>query len=178
MSINVEEIKARRARLGYVEFRPVVPLNLVRPRKTISAPIKVKPVSLDPKLDAVFQLVHYNQTPEELLNAVSVIKHRTPITTIIRMVSNELGIDQKTLLSDDKRQSVAYARFLIFWLCRKSGYSLPQIGRKVGDRDHTTVINGVRKFEKHLAEDGDLAPIARRLHVELISARPAPYWGA
>ncbi|KKC27458.1 hypothetical protein WP12_03325 [Sphingomonas sp. SRS2] len=40
------------------------------------------------------------------------------------------------------------ARWAIMWAARKSiGLSTPQIGRRLGGRDHTTVIHGLRRAE-------------------------------
>jgi chromosomal replication initiator protein len=35
--------------------------------------------------------------------------------------------------------------------------SLPEIGRKFGGRDHTTIMHGVRKIEELMATDSQLA---------------------
>jgi chromosomal replication initiator protein len=41
--------------------------------------------------------------------------------------------------------------------------SLPQIGRLYGGRDHSTVLNSLRRVEASLDEDGDLAEKVREL---------------
>ena len=35
--------------------------------------------------------------------------------------------------------------------------SLPEIGRRFGGRDHTTVMNGVKRIEELRAQDGQIA---------------------
>ena len=35
--------------------------------------------------------------------------------------------------------------------------SLPEIGRRFGGRDHTTVMHGVRRIEELKAQDGQIA---------------------
>lgn len=124
------------------------------------------------------EIKHFNQTPDDLMNAMAVAIYRTPVSTFIRAVSKELKIDEKSIMFRDKRDEIVYARYMIFWLCRQAKYSLPYIGKRFDGRDHTTVLHGVRQFEKHLAEDGQYAAAARRLHRDLITVRPAPYWGA
>ena len=171
-----EAFKQRRARLGYIEAKPVInPVALppkTRPIVKIASPVIEHPQFI------IKRVAPINKTPDELINAVSVKKYRTPISTIVRAVSNEIKIDEKSIIYRDKRYDIVLARYFIFWLCRRAGYSYPEIGRRMDGRDHTTILHGVRQFEKHLAEDGQYAAAARRLYSELITARPAPYWGA
>lgn len=168
--------KARRARLGYIEAKPFINPIALSPNKQLSN--KIEEQKIDTHQFIINRFYPINKTPDELLNAISNSQPRTPISTIITAVSNELKIDKKTIISRDKRDEIVYARYLIFWLCRQAEYSQPEIGRRMDGRDHTTVLNGLRKFEKHLAEDGQYAAVARRLYRDLIISRPAPYWGA
>jgi F0F1-type ATP synthase membrane subunit b/b' len=47
------------------------------------------------------------------------------------------------------RGALIQARFEFYWRCREeTGLSLPQIGRMVGGKDHTTVLHGVRMYQK------------------------------
>jgi chromosomal replication initiator protein len=44
--------------------------------------------------------------------------------------------------------------------------SLPEIGRRFGGRDHTTVLHAVRKIEKQIGEDsvlGDEVELLKRM---------------
>ncbi len=41
--------------------------------------------------------------------------------------------------------------------------SLPEIGRRFGDRDHTTVLHAVRKIEALVAKDAPLAAEIERI---------------
>jgi chromosomal replication initiation ATPase DnaA len=40
---------------------------------------------------------------------------------------------------------------------RKLSYSLPQIGRKLGNRDHTTILGVIRKIEEKRVSDPNFA---------------------
>ncbi len=45
--------------------------------------------------------------------------------------------------------------------------SLPEIGRKFGGRDHSTVIHAVRRIEELRDQDGDIDLAVRRLISDL-----------
>lgn len=47
------------------------------------------------------------------------------------------------------------------WALKQEGrWSLPQIGRLLGNRDHTTIIHGVRQHEKRLREAANPLKVA------------------
>jgi chromosomal replication initiation ATPase DnaA len=50
---------------------------------------------------------------------------------------------------------VVFARqFIMYWARRRTGFSLPQIGRHLGGRDHTTCLHGQRAYVKKRAKQG------------------------
>jgi chromosomal replication initiator protein len=62
------------------------------------------------------------------------------------------------ILSPRRARAVARPRQAAMYLAKVlTEYSLPEIGRKFGGRDHTTIIHGVRKIEELMAQDRDLA---------------------
>lgn len=119
-----------------------------------------------------------NKTPDELMSANAIGRRMTPIKTIVAMVSRETNIDVQTLLSSNRRSDIAETRYLIFWLTRKAGYTLSQIGDAIGKRDHTTVLNGLERYEEIMSRGGVRADIANRLLGLIVTNKPAPYWGA
>lgn len=74
---------------------------------------------------------------------------RTPDTTVIlRLVSQHTGVSIRDLKSDRRTSDVVRPRQIAFWLMRQcTGLSLPVIGRKFGDRDHTTILHGIRVID-------------------------------
>jgi chromosomal replication initiation ATPase DnaA len=70
------------------------------------------------------------------------------IADVIGAVSGFYRLTPLDLRSQDRHRDIAHARHVAFYLCRKlpgrPGY--PTIGRAFGDRDHTTVISGVKKI--------------------------------
>lgn len=52
-------------------------------------------------------------------------------------------ITRAELLSDRRNKRVVFARqAVMYWAFRLSKLSSPEIGRRLGDRDHTTVLHG------------------------------------
>ena len=55
----------------------------------------------------------------------------------------------------------------MFLAKRLTSRSLPEIGRKFGNRDHTTVLHGVRRIEELIQSDVSLAEDVRMLEAAL-----------
>lgn len=58
---------------------------------------------------------------------------------------------------------VVLARQVAMWVMRKRGYSFPAIGRRIGHRDHTTVMHAIKSIEKKAARDPSLRAVMDRL---------------
>ena len=64
----------------------------------------------------------------------------------IGVVSARYGIFEHLLLQDDRRTEVVRARWILFYVVKAlKKWSYPEIGRRLGNRDHSTVLNGCRK---------------------------------
>jgi chromosomal replication initiator protein len=85
-------------------------------------------------------------------------ERRITVDDIQKAVAEYYGMKQADLLSDRRNRAVARPRQTAMWLCKQlTTRSLPDIGRRFGGRDHTTVLHAVRKIEQLKAVD---APIA------------------
>lgn len=60
-------------------------------------------------------------------------------------------VSEKHLLSQDRSRWIAWPRQALMSALYENGWSLPQIGRKLGRRDHTTVLYGVRAHRQREA---------------------------
>ena len=79
---------------------------------------------------------------------------RIKIEDILRMVSRHFAISKSDLLSQRRHRSVVRPRQIGMYLAKQlTTRSLPEIGRKFGKRDHTTVLHAVRKITKELEEN-------------------------
>lgn len=76
---------------------------------------------------------------------------------IAEIVSEHFNITIAEILSTKKSRNIAYPRQITMYLCRKlTDVSLNDIGKKLGNRDHTTVLHGINKIEKELSKDSTL----------------------
>jgi len=76
------------------------------------------------------------------------------VSDIMGIVSNYTGITIDEIESKSRKRELVMARFFCFKLIHKhSNLTLTVIGRKVGRRDHSTVIYGIRSIEDIIETD-------------------------
>jgi chromosomal replication initiation ATPase DnaA len=70
---------------------------------------------------------------------------------ILREVCTLHSITMDQLTSHNRSKKFINARMLAYYRLHKElGLSLPQIGRYIGDRDHSTVYYGIKRYESNL----------------------------
>ncbi len=73
---------------------------------------------------------------------------------IIHVVANQFGVDEARMLSRDRSREVAFPRQVAMFLIREETEdSLPEIGKSLGGRDHTTVMYGCDKISELIETD-------------------------
>jgi chromosomal replication initiator protein len=78
-------------------------------------------------------------------------QRRIKIEDILRIVSRHFGVSKGDLLSQRRHRSVVWPRQIGMYLAKQlTARSLPEIGRRFGNRDHTTVLHAIRKIESEL----------------------------
>lgn len=82
---------------------------------------------------------------------------RVRIEDILRIVGRHYKVPRTDLLSSRRSRDVVRPRQIAMYLAKAlTSRSLPEIGRRFGGRDHTTVLHSVRKIEQLMRDDGDL----------------------
>jgi hypothetical protein len=72
---------------------------------------------------------------------------------IIREVALEYGLTPNDIKSQRRDAYVIEARFKAIWRMRKETLmSLPQMGRQLGDRDHSSCLHAVRQYEARMRD--------------------------
>ncbi len=124
--------KARMARLSPAMVRaPIAPVTLVAPREY---------QSFDAGWDSMW---HYDLVSR---------RYRAPgvvsVKEIQRRVAEHYGVDVSEILAHRRTKEIVMPRHVAMFLTKRLTHrSLPEIGRLFGRRDHTTVLNAVRKIE-------------------------------
>ena len=96
-------------------------------------------------------------------------ERRVTVDQIQKTVAEHYQLKQADLISERRARVVARPRQVAMWLAKQiTTRSLPDIGRRFGGRDHTTVLHAVRRIEALKGED---PMIARDLDVLLRKLR-------
>jgi chromosomal replication initiator protein len=83
---------------------------------------------------------------------------RVKIEDIQRVVARQYNVSRADLLSSRRTANVVRPRQIAMYLAKTLTLrSLPEIGRRFGGRDHTTVLHAVRKIESLVGNDVALA---------------------
>ena len=83
---------------------------------------------------------------------------RVKIEEIQRIVARQYNVSRADLLSSRRTANVVRPRQVAMYLAKTLTLrSLPEIGRRFGGRDHTTVLHAVRKIEHLVGNDNALA---------------------
>jgi chromosomal replication initiator protein len=94
-------------------------------------------------------------------------ERRVTIDEIQRKVAEHFNIKMSEMTSARRARIVARPRQVAMYLAKQlTQRSLPEIGRKFGGRDHTTVMHAVKKIEELLATDptlGEDVELLRRM---------------
>jgi chromosomal replication initiator protein len=82
----------------------------------------------------------------------------TPVEEIQQQVAERFGVARAELIGSSRAATPLRARQVAIFLTRElTDLSLPQIGRLYGGRDHSTVLNSLRRVEAGLGDDPEFA---------------------
>jgi chromosomal replication initiator protein len=83
---------------------------------------------------------------------------RVTVDDIQKAAAEHFGLKQADLISERRNRAIARPRQAAMWLAKQlTTRSLPDIGRRFGGRDHTTVLHAVRRIDELRAADAQLA---------------------
>lgn len=142
-------------------IRDLALLDTVDLRQVIAASVgllydKMGPVHTGKMICHIMDACRKEDAPLTLHEVANVIsqKHQVPVSVLRKKFG---GVKENP-------QDMAHIRQEAFWLARHqfradgtNAHTLPQIGRFFGDRDHTTVLHGVRQHNAR-RERGEVMP--------------------
>lgn len=83
---------------------------------------------------------------------------RIKIDDILKIVGRHYNVGRTDLLSPRRARAVVVPRQIGMYLAKKlTARSLPEIGRRFGGRDHSTVLHAVRKIDEQIKGDEKMA---------------------
>ena len=108
--------------------------------------------------DVTKSVVTIDSTQDVLQDLLRAHDRRITIDEIQRRVAEHYNIRLTDMHSARRARTVARPRQVAMFLSKQlTARSLPEIGRKFGGRDHTTVMHAVRKVEELITEDPSFA---------------------
>ena len=91
------------------------------------------------------------------------------VELIQNLVASHFNLNIQELLSPRRSRSLARPRQIAMYLAKQhTTNSLPDIGRKFSNRDHTTVIHAVKKINELIKKDSDIMESVNELKKKLL----------
>ncbi|QBF29797.1 chromosomal replication initiator protein DnaA [Thalassococcus sp. S3] len=97
-------------------------------------------------------------TQDCLADVLRMSERKITVEEIQRQVSDYYNIRMSDIIGPKRLRTFARPRQVAMYLCKQlTSRSLPEIGRRFGGRDHTTVMHGVKRIEELKLTDGQIA---------------------
>ncbi|MFL4469421.1 chromosomal replication initiator protein DnaA [Tateyamaria armeniaca] len=97
-------------------------------------------------------------TQDCLADVLRASERKITVEEIQRKVSEHYNIRLSDMIGPKRLRSYARPRQVAMYLCKHlTSRSLPEIGRRFGGRDHTTVMHGVKRIDELRQQDGQIA---------------------
>jgi hypothetical protein len=132
-----------------------VVLARIRAWKAPEKPCLVEIVQeVEQEVVTLAQHVEPATVPPSDVESVEKIKYPTLAQIMDAVCRRRNGASKLDMVSGRRDKTINVPRQIVMYLARHlTPQTLPQIGRALGGRDHTTILHGVRKIEALRAED-------------------------
>jgi hypothetical protein len=116
-----------------------------------SEPVKAVPKSsFSPSI--VWPVIPVEGAPEIIVPA------KTSVQRIIKIVAKEYDVTYNDILSERRTKDVVLPRHIAaFFVKEMTPCTLPLIGRRFGNRDHSTILHAIRKITAWVERDPEFA---------------------
>lgn len=141
--VSDPEYQARRERLGFPKLRPI-PRNVIKPLPLPSPEPETTPYK------------HTELHERDWIDVSVGSGYSTRVKSsrfIIEMTAKKYRVSVAEIKGHRRDKFIVKARHECFYrLSKELGYSLPQIGKMLGGKDHTSVLSGIRRHEMRLVD--------------------------
>ena len=91
------------------------------------------------------------------------------VEVITNTVANHFHIKLEDIFSSKRQNDIAFPRQIIMYLCRSmTNTPLQDIGKYLGNRDHTTVMHGVEKINKEISTNRETEELINIIKKKII----------
>ncbi|NOT39941.1 MAG: hypothetical protein HOP13_05560 [Alphaproteobacteria bacterium] len=98
---------------------------------------------------------------------------RVTVDMVKRQVAERYGVSQTDLESKSRKREVVRPRQIVMYIARQlTDQSFPQIARRLGPRDHSTILHGDRLIARMVAEDSAFAAEMEALKRSIRDSNP------
>jgi chromosomal replication initiator protein len=98
-------------------------------------------------------------------------KEEVTLDQILRLTAGFFNIKISDLKSSKKHQAVAIPRQAAMYLARKlTSLSTVELGKRMGGRDHSTVIHAVKRVHGRMEKDNEFAKLLKELEQTIINS--------
>lgn len=131
---------------------------------------------LEGAINHLFANWQVTQAPATLETAEAILRglvhgnepRRIKIEDILKVVSRHYAVTRADIVSPRRHRSIVWPRQIGMYLAKQlTSRSLPEIGRRFGDRDHTTVLHAIRKIDRELENNTRLRDELEKLKSQL-----------
>lgn len=130
---------AARRRLMGTQIKAPVALEQPVPVKRMPEPRKVAPTAFRSIVDMVDYVIE--------------MPSPTRWKVIVKEVCEQHGVTFSQVIGRQRSRPLVAARFeAYFRLSEETGFSLPQIGKLMGGKDHTSVLHGIRMHKQRCVD--------------------------
>ncbi len=160
-------IVRKKAQLEHIELADEVCLFIAQMVRSNVRELEGTLIRLAAKASLLGKPIDLAFARTEIAATTTARPNEASVEDIQRVVCHHFKLRSTDLLSKDRHKSIAFARHVAMYLCKQRlKCSFPELGRAFGNRDHTTVISGVRKIEQLRATDPET-----RAHIEAIERK-------
>jgi len=160
-------IVRKKAQLEHIELADEVCLFVAQMVRSNVRELEGTLIRLAAKASLMGRVIDINFARTEIAATTTSRPTEASVEDIQRVVCHHFKLRSTDLLSKDRHKSIAFARHVAMYLCKQRlKCSFPELGRAFGNRDHTTVISGVRKIEMLRTTDPEV-----RAHIEAIERK-------
>jgi len=92
---------------------------------------------------------------------------------MVHVVADHFNVSPEELLGKKRTKNIVLARQILMYILRQeTNYSFTEIGKRLGDRNHVTIMYGYRKIADEIKTNPELCRQLLRLHEEINSCNP------